>query len=158
MIKITNTNRKRIVKISIFFFAISSFSALLIYAFSKNMVYFYTPTQIIEKEAPMNSFIRIGGMVKENSLVKSNDSLKVSFKIHDLEQVINITYDGILPDLFAEGQGVVMTGTLINKDTFIADEVLAKHDENYMPPEVADMMKEKNGVLYKKTRFRQPFI
>jgi cytochrome c-type biogenesis protein CcmE len=150
MIKITNTNRKRIVKISIFFFAISSFSALLIYAFSKNMVYFYTPTQIIEKEAPMNSFIRIGGMVKENSLVKSNDSLKVSFKIHDLEQVINITYDGILPDLFAEGQGVVMTGTLINKDTFIADEVLAKHDENYMPPEVADMMKEKNGVLYKK--------
>ena len=150
MIKITKTNRKRIVKISIFFFAISSFSALLIYAFSKNMVYFYTPTQIIKKEAPMNSFIRIGGMVKENSLVKSNDSLKVSFKIHDLEQVINITYDGILPDLFAEGQGVVMTGTLINEDTFIADEVLAKHDENYMPPEVADMMKEKNGVLYKK--------
>ena len=84
MIKITKTNRKRIVKISIFFFAISSFSALLIYAFSKNMVYFYTPTQIIEKEAPMNSFIRIGGIVKENSLVKSNDSLKVSFKIHDL--------------------------------------------------------------------------
>jgi len=67
MIKITKTNRKKIVKISIFFFAISSFSALLIYAFSKNMVYFYTPTQIIEKEAPMNSFIRIGGMVKENS-------------------------------------------------------------------------------------------
>ena len=150
MIKITKTNRKRIVKISIFFFAISSFSALLIYAFSKNIVYFYTPTQIIEKEAPMNSFIRIWGIVKENSLVKSNDSLKVSFKIHDLEQVINITYDGILPDLFAEGQGVVMTGTLINEDTFVADEVLAKHYENYMPPEVADMMKEKNGVLYKK--------
>ena len=82
-------------------------------------------------------------------LLKLNDSLKVSFKIYDLNKEVNIKYEGILPDLFAEGQGVVMTGKLINENTFIANEVLAKHDENYMPPEVADMMKEKEGSIYK---------
>lgn len=148
--KITETNKKRMIKIFVFFFAISSFSALLIYAFSKNMVYFYTPTQIIKQEAPINSFIRIGGMVKVNSFKKSKDSLKVSFKIYDLNEEINVRYDGILPDLFAEGQGVVMTGKLINSNTFLANEVLAKHDENYMPPEVADMMKEKEGAVNNK--------
>ena len=148
--KITETNKKRMIKIFVFFFAISSFSALLIYAFSKNMVYFYTPTQIIKQEAPINSFIRIGGMVKVNSFKKSKDSLKVSFTIYDLNEEINVRYDGILPDLFAEGQGVVMTGKLINSNTFLANEVLAKHDENYMPPEVADMMKEKEGALNNK--------
>ncbi len=148
--KITETNKKRMIKIFVFFFAISSFSALLIYAFSKNMVYFYTPSQIIKQEAPINSFIRIGGMVKVNSFQKSKDSLKVTFKIYDLNEEINVKYDGILPDLFAEGQGVVMTGKLINNNTFVANEVLAKHDENYMPPEVADMMKEKNGDLSNK--------
>ncbi len=148
--KITETNKKRMIKILVFFFAISSFSALLIYAFSKNMVYFYTPTQIIKQEAPINSFIRIGGMVKVNSFKKSKDSLKVSFKIYDLNEEINVRYDGILPDLFAEGQGVVMTGKLINSNTFLANEVLAKHDENYMPPEVADMMKEKEGAVNNK--------
>jgi len=148
--KITKTNKKKIYKILIFFFSITSSIALLIYALSKNMVYFYTPTQIIKNEAPINSFIRIGGMVKENSLVKLQDSLKVSFKIHDLEKEINVHYEGILPDLFSEGQGVVMTGKLINKNTFIASEVLAKHDENYMPPEVSDMMKGQGEVFYKK--------
>lgn len=150
MIKITKKSKKRIIRISIFFFAISSFSALLIYAFSKNMVYFYTPSQVIEKEAPLEKFIRVGGMVKKGSVLRSNNNLKISFKIYDLEQQINVMYEGILPDLFAEGQGVVMTGRLINSNTFIADEVLAKHDENYMPPEVADMMEDANGELYKK--------
>ena len=150
MIKITKKNKSNIIRISVFFFAIASFSALLIYALSKNMVYFYTPTQIIKNEAPIGSFIRVGGMVKKNSVIKSKNNLKVSFKIHDLEQIINISYEGILPDLFSEGQGVVMTGKLLNVNTFIADEVLAKHDENYMPPEVADMMKEKNKEMYKK--------
>ena len=150
MIKITKKSKKRIIRISIFFFAISSFSALLIYAFSKNMVYFYTPSQVIENEAPLEKFIRVCGMVKKGSVLRSNNNLKISFKIYDLEQQINVMYEGILPDLFAEGQGVVMTGRLINSNTFIADEVLAKHDENYMPPEVADMMEDANGELYKK--------
>ena len=145
MIKLTKTSKKRLVKVCVFFFAVTSFSALLIYAFSKNSVYFYTPAQIIKKEAPIDTFIRVGGMVKKNSFLREKDSLKVSFVIHDLKQNINVIYEGILPDLFAEGQGVVMTGKLVNQNTFMADEVLAKHDENYMPPEVADMMKNKDG-------------
>ena len=134
MIKLTKTSKKRLVKVCVFFFAVTSFSALLIYAFSKNSVYFYTPSQIIKKEAPIDTFIRVGGMVKKNSFLREKDSLKVSFVIHDLKQNINVIYEGILPDLFAEGQGVVMTGKLSNQNTFMADEVLAKHDENYMPP------------------------
>ena len=145
MIKLTKTSKKRLVKVCVFFFAVTSFSALLIYAFSKNSVYFYTPSQIIKKEAPIDTFIRVGGMVQKNSFLREKDSLKVSFVIYDLKQNINVIYEGILPDLFAEGQGVVMTGKLVNQNTFIADEVLAKHDENYMPPEVADMMKNKAG-------------
>ena len=145
MIKLTKTSKKRLVKVCVFFFAVTSFSALLIYAFSKNSVYFYTPSQIIKKEAPIDTFIRVGGMVKKNSFLREKDSLKVSFVIHDLKQNINVIYEGILPDLFAEGQGVVMTGKLSNQNSFMADEVLAKHDENYMPPEVADMMKDKDG-------------
>ena len=145
MIKLTKTSKKRLVKVCVFFFAVTSFSALLIYAFSKNSVYFYTPSQIIKKEAPIDTFIRVGGMVKKNSFLREKDSLKVSFVIHDLKQNINVIYEGILPDLFAEGQGVVMTGKLVNQNTFMADEVLAKHDENYMPPEVADMMNNKDG-------------
>ena len=150
MIKIKSKNKKTIAKVLVFFFAISSFSSLLIYALSKNMVYFYTPTQVSKNEAPLNSNIRVGGMVKINSFSKSKDSLKVFFKIHDLEKEISVTYEGILPDLFSEGQGVVMSGKLSKNGIFVANEVLAKHDENYMPPEVADMMKEKNGAPYKK--------
>ena len=104
--KITQTNKNRMIKVLVFFFAISAFSSLLIYAFSKNMVYFYTPSQVINKEAPINKFIRIGGMVKIGSFKKFNDSLRVSFKIYDLNKEVNIKYEGILPDLFAEGQGV----------------------------------------------------
>ena len=102
MIKITSKNKKTIAKVFVFFFAITSFSSLLIYALSKNMVYFYTPTQVSRNEAPLNSYIRVGGMVKVNSFVKSKDSLKVFFKIHDLDKEINVTYEGILPDLFSE--------------------------------------------------------
>ena len=88
-------------------------------------------------------------MVKKESFKRKDKSLKVSFIIHDLDKSISVNYEGILPDLFAEGQGVVMTGKLINHNTFVADEVLAKHDENYMPPEVADMMKKKEGLIEK---------
>jgi len=148
--KITKNNKKKMMRIFIFFISFSGFASILIYAFSNNMVYFYTPTQIIKKEAPFNSNIRIGGMVKKNSILKSSDSLKVSFVIHDLEKEVSVIYDGILPDLFAEGQGVVMTGKINSSNIFIANEVLAKHDENYMPPEVADMMKNDTEALYKK--------
>ena len=138
--KITQTNKNRMIKVLVFFFAISAFSSLLIYAFSKNMVYFYTPTQVINKEAPINKSIRVGGMVVPGSIIKSKSSLNVIFQINDLKNTISISYDGLLPDLFGENQGVVVTGSLDSKSNFVANEVLAKHDENYMPPEVADMM------------------
>ena len=114
------------------------------------MVYFYTPSQVKNHEAPYNLSIRIGGMVKINSVRKSSSSLEVDFTVHDLNQEIHVRYEGILPDLFAEGQGIVMTGRLLNDNFFMATEVLAKHDENYMPPEVADMMKKDSEVFYKK--------
>ena len=148
--KITKKNKKLIIKILVLFFALSSFSAIIIYALSKNMVYFYTPSQAINNEAPINSSIRIGGMVKMNSVKKSSSSLEVNFIVHDLNQQIHVRYEGVLPDLFAEGQGIVMTGRLLNNKFFMATEVLAKHDENYMPPEVADMMKKDSEVFYKK--------
>ena len=93
---------------------------------SKSSIIGISLGQVIEKEAPLEKFIRVGGMVKKGSVLRSNNNLKISFKIYDLEQQINVMYEGILPDLFAEGQGVVMTGRLINSNTFIADEVLAK--------------------------------
>ena len=115
-------------------------ASLIIYGLSKNMVYFYTPTQVINKEAPINKSIRVGGMVVPGSIIKSKSSLNVIFQINDLKNTISISYDGLLPDLFGENQGVVVTGSLDSKSNFVANEVLAKHDENYMPPEVADMM------------------
>tara|TARA_B100001250_G_C19776896_1_gene779997 strand:+ start:1055 stop:1504 length:450 start_codon:yes stop_codon:yes gene_type:complete len=148
--KITKKNKRLIIKTLVLFFALSSFSAIIIYALSKNMVYFYTPSQVKNHEAPYNLSIRIGGMVKINSVRKSSSSLEVDFTVHDLNQEIHVRYEGILPDLFAEGQGIVMTGRLLNDNFFMATEVLAKHDENYMPPEVADMMKKDSEVFYKK--------
>ncbi|MBT7543070.1 MAG: cytochrome c maturation protein CcmE [Gammaproteobacteria bacterium] len=148
--KITKKNKKLITKYLVLFFALSSFSAIIIYALSKNMVYFYTPTQAINNEAPINLSIRIGGMVKINSVKKSSSDLNVTFIVHDLNHKIFVHYEGILPDLFSEGQGIIMTGKLINQNNFLATEVLAKHDENYMPPEVADMMKKDSEVFYKK--------
>ena len=143
------------VKLRALFLFLSILSAILIIflvlkSLEENVVYFLSPTEIKNLNETTKERIRVGGMVKKGSVLRSNNNLKISFKIYDLEQQINVMYEGILPDLFAEGQGVVMTGRLINSNTFIADEVLAKHDENYMPPEVADMMKDANGELYKK--------
>ena len=140
MIKLTKTSKKRLVKVCVFFFAVSSFSALLIYAFSKNSVYFYTPSQIIKKEAPIDTFIRVGGMVKKNSLIISEQEIK--FIITDFNNELKISFSGTVPNLFAEEKGVVAEGKLQDKSFFIADRILAKHDENYMPPELKDIMKK----------------
>ena len=111
-------------------------------AFSENLLYFYTPSDIVEGKAPKNKSFRVGGLVETDSLVR--EGMKVTFMVTDNIQSIKVTYEGILPDLFREGQGVVASGSILNKcvgftctNTFIASEVLAKHDENYMPPEVA---------------------
>ena len=137
---LTAKNKSRLYFVIALLLGVVIAASLIIYGLSKNMVYFYTPTQVINKEAPINKSIRVGGMIVPGSIIKSKSSLNVIFQINDLKNTISISYDGLLPDLFGENQGVVVTGSLDSKSNFVANEVLAKHDENYMPPEVADMM------------------
>ena len=129
-----------------FFLSLLSLSTFLVLkSLEDNIVYFYSPTDINKKilsnNIDLSKKIRIGGLVKENSILK--EGKKISFKIYDGIDEILVTYNGILPDLFREGQGIVALGKIENKN-FSAIEILAKHDENYMPKEVSDMLK-KNG-------------
>ena len=113
---------------------------LVVSALSENMNLFYSPTEIKEANINQDTLIRAGGMVKKGSIYKSKDSLNVSFTVTDYQNELIINYEGILPDLFAENAGVVVRGNLTPEGTFRAVEVLAKHDENYMPPEVAKLL------------------
>ena len=113
---------------------------LVVSALSENMNLFYSPTEIKEANINQDTLIRAGGMVKKGSIYKSKDSLNVSFTVTDYQNELIINYEGILPDLFAENAGVVVRGNLTPDGTFRAIEVLAKHDENYMPPEVAKLL------------------
>ncbi|KEF31965.1 MAG: cytochrome c maturation protein CcmE [Gammaproteobacteria bacterium] len=115
---------------------------LTTYALRQNINLFYDPTQIAAGEAPVDVRIRAGGMVEAGSVVREPNSLKVIFRVTDFNESVPVEYEGILPDLFAEGQGVVAMGRLNDSGRFVADQVLAKHDENYMPPEVADSLKK----------------
>ena len=114
-------------------------TGLVIAAMGENMLYFYSPSQVRAGEAPSGPSIRVGGLVVEGS-VERGDGLEVSFSLTDGAASVDVRYAGILPDLFREGQGIVASGVLHGGDTLRAEEVLAKHDENYMPPEVAEAM------------------
>lgn len=116
-------------------------SALVLVAFEENIVFFQSPTNLVETPPTPDRRLRLGGLVEEGSVKKVSGTARVTFRVTDTANTVNVTYEGILPDLFREGQGVVTEGRLIN-GTFVADEVLAKHDENYMPKEVADAIKE----------------
>jgi len=116
---------------------------LVVSALSENMNLFYSPTEIKEANLNQDTLIRAGGMVKAGSIIKSKDSLEVSFTVTDYQNDLLIKYEGILPDLFAENAGVVVRGNLTPEGDFLAIEVLAKHDENYMPPEVAKLLDSK---------------
>ncbi|WP_448131755.1 cytochrome c maturation protein CcmE [Stutzerimonas chloritidismutans] len=120
--------------------------ALALSALQQNINLFYTPTQIAAGEAPEGTRIRAGGLVEEGSVKRTNDSLSVAFRVTDGAQAITISYQGILPDLFREGQGIVALGRVNSDGVLVADEVLAKHDENYMPPEVTQAL-EKSGMM-----------
>ncbi|TBU98266.1 cytochrome c maturation protein CcmE [Stutzerimonas kirkiae] len=119
--------------------------ALALTALQQNINLFYTPTQIAGGEAPVGTRIRAGGLVEAGSLKRSSDSLTVDFRVTDGAASVNIRYQGILPDLFREGQGIVALGRVDDQGVLVADEVLAKHDENYMPPEVMQAL-EKSGM------------
>ena len=110
---------------------------LVLSAFEKNLVFFFTPTQVLAGEAPRGRSFRVGGLVEPGSIQRQSDGLTVAFVVTDQAQRLRVNYRGILPDLFKEGKGVVTQGKLGADNLFLADEVLAKHDENYMPPEAA---------------------
>ena len=116
--------------------------ALVLTAFNQNLVFFSTPSQIASKEAPTGRVFRLGGMVEAGSVKR--DGINVSFRVTDTSKIVPVTYSGILPDLFKEGKGVVAQGTLGDDGVFRAREVLAKHDENYMPPEAAAAVDQAN--------------
>ncbi|WP_418319424.1 cytochrome c maturation protein CcmE [Piscinibacter sakaiensis] len=118
--------------------AVAAIAALVLNAFQSNLVFFYSPSQIAANEAPQGRTFRIGGMVEEGTVKR--DGLDVSFVVTDTAKTIPVRYQGILPDLFKEGKGVVAQGQL-RDGVFVAKEVLAKHDENYMPPEAAEALK-----------------
>ena len=117
--------------------ALSIATALVLNAFNQNMVFFFSPSQVYSNEAPKERAFRLGGLVEKGTLKREDDGLTVHFVVTDTVRKINVTYKGILPDLFSEGKGVVAQGKLGTNGIFRADEVLAKHDENYMPPEAA---------------------
>ena len=112
------------------------------YALRGNINLFYSPSEVAAGEAPTDRSIRVGGMVVEGSVARARDKLETRFIVTDFASSVTVTYDGILPDLFAEGEGVVATGILGANGVVTASEVLAKHDENYMPPEVADALEK----------------
>ena len=112
-------------------------SILVLNAFQSNLVFFFSPTLVANNEAPVGKSFRIGGLVEEGSVRRQGDGVTVNFLVTDTAKVIPVVYKGILPDLFKEGKGVVAQGKLASDGVFRADEVLAKHDENYMPPEAA---------------------
>ena len=117
--------------------ALGTATLLVLNVFQSNLVFFFTPTQVIAKEAPQGRPFRIGGLVEMGSLRRTPNSLGVTFIVTDTAQSVPVVYNGLLPDLFREGKGVVAQGALAPDGTFRATEVLAKHDENYMPPEAA---------------------
>jgi cytochrome c-type biogenesis protein CcmE len=117
-------------------------TALVLRAFNSNLVFFFTPTEVVEKKAPQDRTFRLGGLVTAGSVKRNPDGLTVTFEVTDTAKAIPVSYTGILPDLFKEGKGVVAQGKVGADGVFRASEVLAKHDENYMPPEAAEALKK----------------
>ena len=133
--------RRRLTMVGLGLLMLTAATTLALNAFEDTLVFFFSPTDLIERESSPKKQIRVGGLVKETSLKKSDDGLVVSFIITDLNNTLPVIFKGALPDLFREGQGVIAEGYIIN-GIFQANHVLAKHDENYMPKEVADALKK----------------
>jgi len=141
--------KKRLTIIGFLLIGLALAVGLTTYALRQNINLFYDPTEIAAGNAPVDVRIRAGGMVEEGSVLRDTESLKVNFRVTDFAASVPIQYEGILPDLFAEGQGVVAMGRLNADGLFIADQVLAKHDENYMPPEVAEALERSSKGVHR---------
>ncbi len=133
--------RRRLTLVVIGALFLSLATVLVLNAFEENLVFFYSPTELLSRGASSNEFMRVGGLVKDGSLKKSSDGLTTIFEITDLDQTLSVAVTGVLPSFFREGQGVIAEGHLLN-GTFHAREILAKHDETYMPREVAAALKK----------------
>lgn len=136
--------KRRLLIIGFILLGISGAVGLLFAALGNNMNHYYELTAIEAGQAPTGKTIRIGGMVKAGSIKRAKNSLKLQFTVTDFTRDLTVSYEGILPDLFREGQGVLAKGKLLDKQNFVAEEILAKHDENYMPKEVREEL-EKSG-------------
>lgn len=143
------TRHKRLMLVGVGLAALALAAWLVLSAFQKNLVFFFTPSQVANGEAPQGRSFRIGGMVESGSIERQADGITVTFVVTDMAKKIPAVYRGILPDLFKEGKGVVAQGKLGPDGIFAADEVLAKHDENYMPPEAAYAMQKAAPVNQK---------
>jgi len=132
--------RQRMVLVGLVVAGVAVSAALALQAFRENVLFFFSPTDVVAGTAPVERGFRLGGMVLDGSVQRDPGSLTVSFVVTDFAHSIPVRYTGVLPDLFGEGQGVVARGLLDNDGAFVAEEVLAKHDENYMPPDVAEAL------------------
>ena len=133
--------RRRLVLVLAILAGVAIAGTLALQAFRENVMFFFDPTQVAKGEAPKGEWFRLGGMVEKGSVVREPGKLEVQFVVTDFQRSVPVHYAGVLPDLFREGQGVVAHGKLGADGVFTADEVLAKHDENYMPPEVTRSLK-----------------
>ncbi len=137
----TPARKKRLLLVTLMVAGVAVGVGLALKSLNQNIMFFFTPTEVLEGKAPTNKLFRMGGMVVDGSVARPGDGLTVKFDLTDNERQVTVRYAGILPDLFREGQGIIANGKLDDKGDFIAQEVLAKHDEEYMPPELADMHK-----------------
>ena len=133
--------KRRLLLIIFMLLGIGLAAGFALYALQQNINLFFTPSQVLAGEAPKNQRFRLGGMVQAGTVHRDPKSLQVSFAVSDMKKEMTVQYSGILPDLFREGQGVVMDGQLNSQGVFVAQEVLAKHDENYMPPQLEKALK-----------------
>jgi len=143
---VTPTRKRRLIAVLLILAGVSVASAIAFYSLQQNMLYFQSPSELAQQPIPPGRQFRLGGLVKPGSLARQGDGLAIQFVVTDGPEEVVVEYVGILPDLFREGQGVIARGSLDGAGMFEASEVLAKHDENYMPPEVADALKESGHV------------
>ena len=146
----TPTRRRRLLIVLSIIVGAGLTTTLVVFALKENMLFFYRPAEVAQGLAPVDTAFRMGGMVVDGSVVRADDSLAVRFDLTDYQETITVQYEGILPDLFREGQGIIAQGKLltdgVQRPVFEASEVLAKHDETYMPPEVADALEQSKAA------------
>ena len=138
--------RRRMMLVGLIVLGVGAAVAFALTAFQENLLYYYSPSDVSAGKAPVDRTFRVGGMVPEGTFARPSGSLEARFVVTDYAHNVTVSYTGVLPDLFREGQGVIARGRLGPDGVFIAEEVLAKHDENYMPPAVAESLQKQHGT------------